>query len=313
MTLKKAHAKFGLGLVAMLGMGYGLARVQAEGVPRSQPLWYAGSVADSAGKALETKNYDVTFGLYDRQDQQVGETASCAVVAKATRIVDGRFRIDVSECALALQRNPDLFAELAIDGGKPFARAKVGAVPFALEAEHAVGSSSADSARNGSALSAEIADLKTRVAALEGDRGGKLVGIWFANASENDAVMNSGWTDIKQSSVTFSVDLPVRVHISYGMTVQPLKVTATGFVGSRIVIDGVAASGSGSHYQPESTGADPNSVLFGQYVGELGPGSHVVKLQWMTDLDPTVTWQSWPSWQHGVGGRTLVVEAFYRQ
>jgi hypothetical protein len=127
-----------------IALGYGLARVRADGAPTTQPLWYSGTVANAQGTPLEDY-HQVTLRLFesDHAPMQGGETAVCMVDAKDTRMMSGHFRVDASSCAAALQKHPDLFVELTVDSGTPFDRAKIGAVPFALEAQHAVTASEA--------------------------------------------------------------------------------------------------------------------------------------------------------------------------
>ncbi len=143
MTVSARRALFALcgSVLAAFGLGYSWIRVRADGVPQRQPLWYSGTVADAGGRVLDA-NYNIKLGLYEQRHPQAGEMPVCSVKAENTRIASGRFRVDASECAAALQANPDLFAELTVsddsNAGKPFERAKVGAVPFAFEAQHAV-------------------------------------------------------------------------------------------------------------------------------------------------------------------------------
>lgn len=174
------------GLSACLGLAYGLARVQADGAPQAQPLWYSGSVSDADGKPLDS-NYNVTLRLFERQQPQAGELPACEADAKSTRIARGRFRIDVSSCSAALKANPDLYAELTIgddvNAGKPFERAKIGAVPFALEAQHALSASKAEGGLAaqvvpaGAVMAFDLDACPAGWSELAGARGRAIVGV----------------------------------------------------------------------------------------------------------------------------------------
>lgn len=71
----------------------------------------------------------IDFALFTVAD---GGTAACTASTN-TEVQRGRFRVDVSTCAAAIQANPDTWVELKI-GGVLLPRRKVGAAPYALEA-----------------------------------------------------------------------------------------------------------------------------------------------------------------------------------
>jgi hypothetical protein len=125
------------GMFAMVALGYGLAQVRAEGPPKSQPLWYSGTIATSDGRPLDEESAAITLALFAANPPAPGEEAVCTV-ARTTPLVRGRFRVDASECLGAVQSHADLFAELRL-GDKRFERAKISAVPYAVEAQRAGG------------------------------------------------------------------------------------------------------------------------------------------------------------------------------
>jgi hypothetical protein len=155
------HVSFALGasLIAF-ALGYGM-RVLADGAPTEQPLFYSGTL-ESAGQ-LVSGAHTVSLGLYSAEQ---GGTALCAVEREAD-VEAGRFRIDVGECADAMRANADVWVAVAFRGSDGVdhaieGRAKVGAVPYALEADRA---KVADGA--GGELEATLQQLAERVAALE--------------------------------------------------------------------------------------------------------------------------------------------------
>jgi hypothetical protein len=144
MFMGRLHKRVGFvaaGLALALG-GYQLGRVHADGGPTSQPLWYAGTVADQDGNPLEG-NHAVSLRLFE---SQTGGEAQCVVGPVDASFQQGRFRIDASACLEKIQSRGDLFTELSVDDAtKPFARAKIGAVPYAIEANNAQKAESAAS------------------------------------------------------------------------------------------------------------------------------------------------------------------------
>lgn len=129
---------FGALLLAL--SGYCL-HVAAEGVPSSQPLWYAGTVSDNAGAPL-TGSHQVAVRLFNAAS---GSTALCLSGPTPVPFERGRFRIELSAaCVDIIRKTSDLFVEVSVDDeSKPFPRSKIGAVPYALEAAHAVTASEA--------------------------------------------------------------------------------------------------------------------------------------------------------------------------
>lgn len=121
--------------------GYGL-HVYADGAPATQPLWYAGTVSNEAGAPL-SGNHQIWVRLYT--DQMGTSPALCATGPTSVPVARGRFRVELSTtCVELMRKNPDLFVEVSVDDdSKPFPRSKVGAVPYALEAAHAVSASEA--------------------------------------------------------------------------------------------------------------------------------------------------------------------------
>jgi hypothetical protein len=127
--------------VLSAAIGYGL-RARAEGPPRTTPLFYAGTLLDPAGAPL-TGSKAIAVSLYD------DEKAGTLVCASPPSTVDlgashGKFRIPLTgagatgDCVKAVHDGSELWVAVAIDGTQPLPRTKLGAVPYALEADHAL-------------------------------------------------------------------------------------------------------------------------------------------------------------------------------
>jgi hypothetical protein len=156
--------RYRLGALAVFaGAAIAIAHaVRAEEPLPTETLFYSGMLEDNS--ELPTDSYDITLRLFDAPS---GGTELCSQTAADTPVESGRFRIDASGCAAALRASPDTWSEVEFvdpDGNphKITERAKVGSVPYALAAQHAVEASNAA----GPLLEA-IDDLRARVQALE--------------------------------------------------------------------------------------------------------------------------------------------------
>lgn len=137
------------------------AHVLAEGAPTDQPLFYSGTLEVDGMPA--SGEYTVIMTLHDAA---TAGNELCGTEAK-TMVDAGRFRIDASDCAEAVAAEPDAWVAVRFEGsdGVEHAipeRAKIGAVPYAMEAQHAVSASSPSGA-----LATTIQQLTERVNALE--------------------------------------------------------------------------------------------------------------------------------------------------
>lgn len=130
-----------LALALAISGGYGL-RVYAEGAPTTKPLFYAGTLEQN-GK-LATGPHTVALSLFDAE---AAGRQLCTSTTPNTPVEGGRFRVELSaECVAAMKVQPDVWATLRFTGPDGVVhelpgRSKVGAVPYALEAQHAVSAS----------------------------------------------------------------------------------------------------------------------------------------------------------------------------
>lgn len=136
---------FGVGSLLAVGLGsaYLHGRVRAAGAPAAQPLTYAGVLTNTAGAPLTdaSKNLQVTLW-----DMAIGGTAVCSVGPNATPLTAGAFQVVLPPaCTTAIHAGGDLWIEAFVDGGS-VGRSKLGATPYAIEADHAV---NADQAQAG--------------------------------------------------------------------------------------------------------------------------------------------------------------------
>lgn len=154
--IKNTAVACGAALVAATAAlgGYGLSAL-AEGAPTSQPLFYSGTLED--GGRLAEGRYDVTVKLFDRS--AAGDDL-CEVSVSDLAVERGRFRIDVSSCGPAIEAEPDAWVEVTVRSesnvDRTFDRTKIGAVPYALQAQHAVTATSASMAERADAASGAL-------------------------------------------------------------------------------------------------------------------------------------------------------------
>lgn len=156
-----------------LGAGYGL-RAYADGAPTNKPLFYAGTI--EANRVPSTGLHTVTLTLFD---MAMGGSTLCTSESTKVPVEAGRFRVEVSpECVALMKSKPDLWVGLRFTGpdGVPHElpdRTKIGAVPYALEAQHAVSASSAGAAAGALAdqlatLQQNVAEARSSIAAIAG-------------------------------------------------------------------------------------------------------------------------------------------------
>jgi hypothetical protein len=151
----------GLGALSTIALMIG-ARAAATGVPSMNALSYSGSLETLEGQPLSGSKF-IAFSLFDAL---TGGEELCRVRSTEYQLVNGRFQIALpEECASAVHANAELWVEVQVDGAS-LGRAKLGAVPYALEADHAV---RADNSAG--ELAQTIEALQARLAALSCPEG----------------------------------------------------------------------------------------------------------------------------------------------
>ncbi len=132
-----------IGVVLIGALATQLQSVRAEGAPdrASQPLTYSGTLEEDGAPATGQKT--VRLELYS--DAVLADTPSrkCSVGPVMTAFEKGTFRVALDEaCLAAVQANPNLWVSIEV-AGNVLPRKKLGAVPYAMEATHAVTASGA--------------------------------------------------------------------------------------------------------------------------------------------------------------------------
>lgn len=117
-----------------VGVFVGTRIAQADGVPQTQPLTYAGTLLDAAGNPA-TGNVNLDLNLHTTAS---GGSPVCTTSGTFNlTTTKGRFQMVLdAACTTAVHATPDLFVDLKVNGASIFTtRPKLGAVPYALEAD----------------------------------------------------------------------------------------------------------------------------------------------------------------------------------
>ncbi len=146
--------------------GFELKSVLAAGIPTNNPLYYSGTLTEAGQPVNATRA--ITVNLWLNPSPVVGETALCVTNVASMPVVSGRFRIALdSNCVAAIHANPDAYVEV-IDSGTTLGRMKIGAVPYAAEADHAVNATNATNAAAGGALATALSTLEGQTHSASG-------------------------------------------------------------------------------------------------------------------------------------------------
>jgi hypothetical protein len=135
-----ARRPYVLGLVAVTiagGGGYAL-RARAGGIPPTNALSYVGVAANASGPL--TGSHNIQVALYDAA---LAGDLLCQTTSTPVTLAAGRFAVQLpSSCVTAIGANATTWVDVVVDG-QDTGRTMVEAVPYAVEANHAV---SADNA-----------------------------------------------------------------------------------------------------------------------------------------------------------------------
>ena len=171
--------------VAACGATLLAVRARAAGIPDAGALTYTGYLENPDGTPV-TSAKSIGLTIYDAE---VDGNAVCAQKTADITPVSGRFQITLPEkCTAAVKANPDLWVEVEVDGAG-MGPAKLGAVPYAIEAGHAI---SADAASG---------DLLAQITKIESDLGTEHVLRANLNGDETIATKTGTWiSNVKHPS-----------------------------------------------------------------------------------------------------------------
>jgi len=151
MNVRRVSLAAGLvSLGALAGFG---VKSFAEGIPSPSPLYYAGTLTENGTLANGARA--ITINVWS--DGVSNGTPLCTTVAASANVNNGRFRIPLAgACKTALNNNANAWVEV-IDGATSLGRSPIGAVPYAVEADHAVSATNAATAATANAAGGTLA------------------------------------------------------------------------------------------------------------------------------------------------------------
>lgn len=116
-------------------IAYVARRAEADGVPQTDPLSYSGTLLDPNTGAPIAGPVDLVISLWTAP---TGGTQQCTTSAPGTPLTAGRFQVVLSAaCATAVKATPDLYVDVRVGTESLLPRPRVGAAPYALEADTA--------------------------------------------------------------------------------------------------------------------------------------------------------------------------------
>jgi hypothetical protein len=157
---KTRRILFAAGLtVAGAAAGFAV-KALAEGIPSQSPLYYSGTLTEN-GALVNDSKHTIGINLYA---DATSTSALCQTSVDNVPISNGRFRIALDPgCKAQINANPGAQIQV-FDGTVSLGgRTPIGAVPYAVEADHAVNATNATNATAGGALAATLTNLQNQV------------------------------------------------------------------------------------------------------------------------------------------------------
>jgi hypothetical protein len=154
-----------------VGLGYAI-RARASGIPSTGALSYAGVLDDANGPITGSHNIQVI--LYDAAS---GGNNLCQTTSAAINITNGQFSVLLPDaCTTAVGANPNVWVDVLVDGADT-GTTKIGAVPYAVEANH---TPNADNATTAATANAAGGTLATTIGNLAATSAVPTVTAWTA-------------------------------------------------------------------------------------------------------------------------------------
>jgi hypothetical protein len=151
-------------LVLALSLGYAIRAAWAGGIPATKALSYVGLVETATGPL--TGMHNIQVALYDAV---TAGNLLCQTASTPLTLTNGRFSIQLPDsCTTAIGANANSWVDVLVDGSDT-GRTMVEAVPYAVEANHAVNADNPTGAlaTTVAKMQSNISMLQTQVAALQ--------------------------------------------------------------------------------------------------------------------------------------------------
>jgi hypothetical protein len=157
-----------VGCAAISAAAFVGGRAWAGGIPAAGALNYSGLLQDSTGAPLSGTQY-VEVKFWNDATAGAAVNLLCDTgTPTGIGLVNGRFSIPLPDkCTTQVGSNAGVWAEVIVgptaNAAASLGRAKIGAVPFAVEANHAVSADSAAAASTAvGTLAAQVAQLQSQ-------------------------------------------------------------------------------------------------------------------------------------------------------
>ena len=120
-----------------------IGRARADGAPADEPLRFSGTITEG-GVRINDREKPIAVVIW-RSADLADRAELCRTTPRGgVNVTDGRFSVVLDPaCAVALRGNPNAWVEVEVDG-TPYGRQRIGAVPYALEADRATNAAHAD-------------------------------------------------------------------------------------------------------------------------------------------------------------------------
>jgi hypothetical protein len=137
-----ARAWFALASLALIASTAGWLRDgNADGIAATDPLYYTGNLQESGMPITGARA--ITLILWNSETETASSSNKCQTTVPTAPVTKGRFRIALDPaCIVEIKANPDLWIEVIV-GATSLGRKKLGAVPYAVEAQRASDASGA--------------------------------------------------------------------------------------------------------------------------------------------------------------------------
>jgi hypothetical protein len=275
-----------VGAICMLGVGYRIGKAYASGIPTTNPLVYTGTLMNNGAPAQSPQNIGISLWTDPTSStSQVCDVPSGAVTIDAL----GRFSVPLNAaCLTAVGANPDLYVEVDVAGAQVGARTHLGAVPYAVEANHAV---SADSAADGGALSNQLVQLANNTfygqfPATQADGG--YVQVTFPQYPSSNGVPQL----LPGAPITFTTTQVSTVELEMAGLIAAFGNSSSDEFGCSVqfLLDGatVDSSGDGDAYYGGSVGSTTEAyvtVAALRVLNNVPAGNHSVTVQVNNEAD----------------------------
>jgi hypothetical protein len=188
--MKRQKLAIGILSVGSIGaaLGYATGRARAAHIPATEPLVYSGALTDAAGAPLSgTRN--IQLAIWDQAT--LGSSQCATAPTSVTLSAGGTFQLPLPDACIAVVHDKsDLWLEVIVDN-VPLGRSKLGAVPFAVEA---------DTARNAAGA------LGTRLATIEGRLARDTNGTAQRICTGSTPIGSTNWRVYASNVIALTVD-----------------------------------------------------------------------------------------------------------